>query len=84
VQQALTTRLVHDVDELRQLEGDRLDALQASLWPAVGKGDFSAAMAVLKVMEQRAKLFNLYEHESEEERLWGMVRAREGNPGEAT
>lgn len=75
VQQALTTQLVHDVDELRQLEGDRLDALQVALWPAAGRGDLGAAMAVLKVMEQRAKLFNLYRHESAEERLWGMVRS---------
>jgi hypothetical protein len=45
--------------ELRQLEGARLDTLQAQWWPHAIRGDYPAAKFVLRIMERRAKLFGL-------------------------
>jgi len=45
--------------ELRQLEGARLDALQAQWWPRCVGGNVHAARIMLKIMERRARLFGL-------------------------
>jgi len=45
--------------ELRQLEGARLDALQAQWWPRAVDGNYRAAQIMLKLMERRARLFGL-------------------------
>ena len=45
--------------ELRDLEGERLDRLQAGLWSAATGGDLQAVATVLKIMERRSRLFNL-------------------------
>lgn len=45
--------------ELRQLEGARLDALQAQWWPRAVDGNYRAAQIILKLMERRARLFGL-------------------------
>jgi hypothetical protein len=59
VQQALHTREAESVDDLRHLELARLDALQAALWPRAMKGDVPAALAVLRVVDQRLRLLGL-------------------------
>jgi hypothetical protein len=59
VQQALHARQVESVDELRHLELARLDALQAALWPRAMNGDVPAALAVLRVVDQRLRLLGL-------------------------
>ncbi len=46
-------------DELRELEGARLDALQATWWARATGGDHRAAQVVLRIMERRAKLYRL-------------------------
>lgn len=56
---ALAENVSHNVGELRRLEGERLDALQAALWPAAMTGDAAAVRAVLRVMERRARLLGL-------------------------
>jgi len=61
VQQALRTRTLAAVDELRCLEVDRLDALQASLWPDAMAGDVSAVQAIAKIVLQRCRLLGLLE-----------------------
>lgn len=43
----------------RQLELDRLDAMQNALWPAVLKGDTKAIEVSLRLMDRRAKLLGL-------------------------
>ena len=48
------------VDELRELESARLDALQLAAWAKVEQGDLHAIEIVLKIMDRRAKLLGLY------------------------
>jgi hypothetical protein len=48
------------VDEIRDLELDRLDRIQRAFWtPAIVERDKRAAEVVLKVMDRRAKLLGL-------------------------
>jgi hypothetical protein len=47
------------VDNLRQLEGARLDDLLVGLWVAARAGNVGAIDRVLKIMERRARLFGL-------------------------
>lgn len=47
------------VDELRQLEGDRLDRLQAAAWTKAMNGNLRAIGSVLAVQRRRASLFGL-------------------------
>lgn len=48
-----------DVEDLRALELDRLDALLRGLWPKASKGEERAVQKVLNVLERRAKLLGL-------------------------
>jgi len=48
------------VEEAREQELDRLDRMQRALWTQALSGDTKAALAVLRFMEQRAKLLGLY------------------------
>jgi hypothetical protein len=59
VSQALSTRLAEDVDHLRQLESDRLDALQLALWPLMVAGDVVAANTIVKIIAARIRLLGL-------------------------
>jgi hypothetical protein len=63
VQRALRDRTVERVDEYRETELARLDALQASCWDRAMAGDVPSANAVLKVMQHRARLLGLDRHE---------------------
>lgn len=47
------------VAQWRTLEGRRLDRLQAAAWTAAVKGDLKAIETVLKIINQRARLFGL-------------------------
>lgn len=47
------------VDELRALEGARLDALQAAHWDAAVAGDTDAAKLVLGIVDRRCRLLGL-------------------------
>lgn len=60
VQQALRQREVESIDEMRQLELDRLDALQAAQWEVALEGDVHAAAVILKVMDRRCRPLGLY------------------------
>ncbi len=46
-------------EELRQLEGQRLDAMQRAIWPQACSGDLDAIKTVLTIMARRAKLLGL-------------------------
>ncbi len=46
-------------EELRELEGARLDELQATWWGRSTEGDHRAAQVILRIMERRAKLYGL-------------------------
>lgn len=47
------------VEEMRDLEGDRLDRLQAAIWTRALQGDVPAINTALRIMERRARLFGL-------------------------
>ena len=47
------------VKVLRALELERLDAMQAQIWPEAMSGDLKAIDRILKIMERRAKLAGL-------------------------
>jgi hypothetical protein len=57
--QAAITDLALPLEEYRQLELDRLDAMQEALWPKVLDGDTKAIDTALRLMDRRAKLLGL-------------------------
>ena len=62
VKNALEDRQVETIDELRQLEVERLDALQVAIWDDATNGDVRAVAAVVRIMHLRAKILGLYSH----------------------
>ena len=59
VTKLLDRREAEAVAELRQVEGDRLDALQAAHWSAAVSGDTEATKVVLQVIDARCRLYGL-------------------------
>ncbi|MBV6697450.1 hypothetical protein KV557_09970 [Kitasatospora aureofaciens] len=57
--QKAVTDLALPLEEYRQLELDRLDAMQDALWPKVLDGDTRAIDTALRLMDRRAKLLGL-------------------------
>ena len=53
------TKLSIPLEAHRQLELDRLDAMQSALWPAVLDGNTKAIDTALRLMDRRAKLIGL-------------------------
>lgn len=47
------------VEELRSVEVDRLDRLQAALWPRAVGGDIKAVDSCVRIIERRAKMLGL-------------------------
>lgn len=46
-------------EEIRDQELDRLDRLQAAVWPRALQGDLPAVGAVVRIMERRSKMLGL-------------------------
>ena len=86
VTKALAERLVDGIDELRDIEVVRLDALQASLWPKAEKGDVRAVNAVVRIIDRRCRLLGLYSTGADDKAVWQLVLdpAAAGNTGQAT
>ena len=61
VQQALESRLTEGVEQLRQVEVARLDALQAGLWESALAGDAAAVNACVKIVQTRSRILGLFE-----------------------
>lgn len=59
VQRALESRLTEGVEQLRQVEVARLDALQAGLWEAAMAGDAAAVGACVKIVQTRSRILGL-------------------------
>ena len=59
VENALRAIPADGVDEMRQLEGERLDKLHAALWERALEGDLQAIDRLLTISNRRAKLFGL-------------------------
>lgn len=49
-------RATEDIDVVRRLDLERLDAMLLALWPQASKGVYKSIEVVLKLMERRAKL----------------------------
>jgi transposase-like protein len=62
VKNALEDREVETIDELRQLEVERLDALRVAIWDDATKGDLKAVATVVRIMHLRAKILGLCSH----------------------
>lgn len=56
---ALRNTIQQPADEVRRLELERLDRMQAGLWNEAIKGRWLAVDRVLKIMERRASLLGL-------------------------
>ncbi len=86
VMTALGDRLVDDVDELREFETARLDALQAALWDKAMTGDPRATNTIVRIIDRRCRLLGLYHHKAVEHSPRYLVMPQEdsGNPREAT
>jgi hypothetical protein len=84
VAKALSERLADDIDQLRELELARLDALQASLWAKAEKGDLRAVNACVRIIDKRCRLLGLYGSKEAQEPLQTLVIDHRGNPGKAT
>ena len=56
---ALRKAVVGPAEELRDIEGLRLDALQLALWARAIAGDPQAARTVVRILERRCRLFGL-------------------------
>lgn len=59
ITEALAERAAENVEEVRQLENARLDAMQLGLWKNATRGDHLASAAVIRIMERRARLNGL-------------------------
>lgn len=59
VKGALRRVTVPAVEELRLIEGERLDLAQQAIWERVLQGELEALRAFLKLSERRARLFGL-------------------------
>jgi len=86
-------RIVYaDVVETRKIEMDRLDIAQAAIWTNVIAGEVPSVIALMKIMERRARLLgldmptkaqievNIYEHDaidSEVKRLVAILDSQQ-------
>ncbi|WP_020393504.1 hypothetical protein [Kribbella catacumbae] len=48
-----------EADDLRAIEGERLDKLQSAIWTKALRGDLRAIDTIVRLMGHRAKLFGL-------------------------
>ena len=59
IKRALSDIVPPAVEEMRTLEGERLDALLAAVWKQAMGGDLKAVDRVLRIIDQRARLLGL-------------------------
>lgn len=59
VRQTLEAQQAVGVEQLRQVEVQRLDALQTRLWDRAMAGDVEAGLACLRIIQTRIKLLGL-------------------------
>jgi hypothetical protein len=59
VKRAIGRAVQDNVDDLRRLENDRLDEMQAAIYPAATVGDTDAIDRVLKIQARRAAMNGL-------------------------
>ena len=85
VTKALSERLIDGIDELRDIEVARLDALQAAIWSRALTGDVRAINTVSRIIDRRCRILGLYPPKAKAEKPFDtLVLPPIGNPGEAT
>ena len=67
------SRTFQAVDEYREVELTRLDALQSACWDAALAGDLRAISAALRVIEQRCRLLGLEGEKATQEGNGGLL-----------
>ena len=72
VKKALAETIAESVDEMRRLEGERLDALHLALWPKAMEGNALAVRTVLSICDRRAKLYGLDQPHQVTIEQWSM------------
>lgn len=94
VNKALTERVDGAVEEYRQVELARLDALQVPLWGKAMAGDVRAVDSLLKIIDRRIRLLGLAQVPAHGEFprtvvvdradlvRWGIEATREATPGD--
>ncbi len=60
ISQALEAREANNVELLRTLELDRLDAIQAAIWDAAMAGEVRAVRPLLRIIDARCRLLGLH------------------------
>ncbi len=50
-----------DIDNMRHLEAERLDAIQVGIWDQATSGDLKAVNVLLKIIDRRCVLYGLYQ-----------------------
>jgi hypothetical protein len=77
--------LIDGIDELREIEVARLDALQAAIWSRALTGDIRAINTVGRIIDRRCRILGLYPPKGKAEKLFDtLVLPPTGNLGEAT
>ncbi len=59
IQRALRRTLQEPADELRAMEGARLDSLLSAVWPKAMRGDLAAVDRAMRLSESRRRLLGL-------------------------
>jgi hypothetical protein len=72
VKRGLAETICESVDEMRRLEGERLDALQLALWPKAMEGNAQAVRTILTISERRSKLYGLDQPHQVTIEQWSM------------
>ncbi|KRE41042.1 helix-turn-helix domain-containing protein [Knoellia sp. Soil729] len=73
VRKALAAQEAGEVENLRELETERLDGLQVSLWSRAMAGDVAAVAEVRRIIEARVRLFGLSGRVVEQKRVCATV-----------
>src|SRR4051812_33274734 len=63
VAKALREREAESIDCLRATQLTRLDELESAVWDQAVQGDYLAALAALRILDQRSRLLGLYDRD---------------------
>src|SRR3990172_6369812 len=59
IQALIRRNALESLEELRDVEGQRLDKMMEAVWPSASAGDLEAIDTVLKIQKRRAHLYGL-------------------------
>src|SRR3990167_2052497 len=59
IQALIRRNALESLEELRDVEGQRLDKMMEQVWPRATTGDLDSIDTVLKIQQRRARLYGL-------------------------